>query len=119
MSTLYQNRNYDTLVFSNCQGFDPEIGVRRLYHSSAITGAPFTNGAGYKNDAVDQAFDEAAQRVDQAERTPIYNRAATQIGRDLPYLWIVENVANRAYRSSCEGLKAYTGHFAETGFCRR
>ena len=119
MNTLYSNRNYDILIFSNCQGTDPEIGVRRVYHSTAVTGAPFTNGAGYRNAAVDAAFDQAARRVKPAERTPFYAQAQAQIARDLPTIYLMENVANRAYRASCSGLKAYTGHFAETGYCRK
>ena len=119
MSPLYSGRNYDTMAFSNCQQTDPEVGTRRLYHSSAITGAPFTNGAGYKNPTVDNAFDQAAQKVNDADRTPLYAQAAAQIAKDLPYLYLIETVANRAYRSQCQGLKAYTGHFADTGFCKR
>ena len=119
MNTLYSGRNYDTLAFSNCQQTDPEIGVRRLYHSASITGAPFTNGAGYRNQAVDNAFDQAAQKVNQAERSPLYAQASAQIARDLPYLYLLETASNRAFRAQCHGLKTYTSHFAETGFCRR
>ncbi|MEJ7846450.1 MAG: ABC transporter substrate-binding protein, partial [Acidimicrobiales bacterium] len=52
-NALYGEREFDTMVVSNCQGTDPEIGVRRFYHTTAITGAPFTNGAGYSNAEVD------------------------------------------------------------------
>lgn len=119
MNALYGNRNYDVLVFSNCQGTDPEVGVRRLYHSTAITGAPFTNGAGYKNATVDSLFDQAAQKVNLADRTPLYAQIQTQVAKDLPYIYLIESVANRAYSASCHGLNAYTGHFAETGWCQR
>ena len=119
MNALYANRNYDVLIFSNCQGTDPEIGVRRLYHSTAITGAPFTNGAGYKNATVDGLFDQASQKVNLADRTPIYAQISAQIAKDLPDIYLIESVANRAYLASCKGFQAYTGHFAETGWCRR
>jgi len=119
MNTLYSGRNYDTLAFSNCQQTDPEVGVRRLYHSTAITGAPFTNGAGYKNTTVDTSFDQAARTIDDAGRTPLYAQASAQIARDLPYLYLIETVSNRAHRAQCQGLKPYTGHFAESAFCRR
>jgi peptide/nickel transport system substrate-binding protein len=118
MNARYANRDYDTLVFSNCQATDPEIGVRRLYHSSAITGAPFTNGAGYRNPDVDRLFEEGARGF-PADRTTAYRQAQQQIARDLPYLWLLETVSNRAWRSNCEGFMPYTGHFAETAFCRR
>ncbi|MDQ3569910.1 MAG: ABC transporter substrate-binding protein [Actinomycetota bacterium] len=118
-NALYSARNFDTIVVSNCQATDPEIGVRRFYHSSAITGAPFTNGAGYKNTEVDQGFEQAAQQLGEGERGPIYQRVQQQIAKDLPYLWLLETVSNRAYTAKCEGLKPYTGHFAEGAFCRR
>jgi len=119
MNTLYSGRNYDTMAFSNCQQTDPEIGVRRLYHSASITGAPFTNGAGYRNQVVDNAFDQAAQKVFQADRTPLYAQAAGQIAKDIPYLYLIENVSNRAFSAKCQGLKTFTSHFAETGYCKR
>ena len=118
-NALYSNRNFDTIVVSNCQGTDPEIGVRRFYHSSAITGAPFTNGAGYKNSEVDQGFAQAVQRTGEADRGPLYKKAQEQIAKDLPYLWLLETVANRAHSTKCQGFKAYSGHFAEEAFCRR
>ncbi len=118
-NALYSGRDFDTMVVSNCQGTDPEIGVRRFYHSSAITGAPFTNGAGYKNPDVDQHFAQAVQRTSEGERGPLYKQAQEQIAKDLPYLWLLETVANRAHSTKCQGFKAYSGHFAEEAFCRR
>lgn len=118
-NALYSARNFDTIAVSNCQGTDPEIGVRRFYHSSAITGAPFTNGAGYKNDQVDRLFVEAAQRLGEGERGPLYKQAQEQIAEDLPYLWLLETVSNRAHTTKCQGFKPYTGHFAESAWCRR
>ncbi|MDP8969537.1 MAG: ABC transporter substrate-binding protein [Actinomycetota bacterium] len=118
MTTLYRGRTFDSLIFSNCQATDPEIGVRRVYHSTAITGAPFTNGAGYQNDTVDRSFDQAARELDRQKRGQAYARAQQQLGRDLPTLWLLESVANRAFRADCEGLRPYTGHFVEFGGCK-
>ena len=119
MTDLYGGREFDTLVVSNCQLTDPEIGVRRYYHSTAITGAPFTNGAGYNSPEVDQLFDRASQTLDQSERARFYEQAQEQIAEDLPYLWLLETVAVRAHTTDCKGLRAYTGHFAETAYCER
>lgn len=118
-NSLYGGREFDTMLVSNCQATDPEIGVRRFYHSTAITGAPFTNGAGYRNAEVDRLFDQAARELDKAKRGPLYGQAQAQMAKDLPYLWLLETVSVRAQSSSCQGLKAYTGHFAESGYCRR
>ncbi len=119
MTALYGGREFDTLVVSNCQLTDPEIGVRRYYHSTAITGAPFTNGAGYNSPEVDQLFDQAAQVLDQSERAVFYEQAQEQIAEDLPYLWLLETVSVRAHTEDCKDLRAYTGHFAEVAYCER
>src|SRR5262245_13698645 len=56
--TVFKDRNFDTNVISYCNGPDPEIGVRRMYHSSQIGPAPFTNAAGYRNERVDALLDQ-------------------------------------------------------------
>jgi peptide/nickel transport system substrate-binding protein len=118
-NALYGEREFDTMVVSNCQGTDPEIGMRRFYHTTAITGAPFTNGAGYSNAEVDTLFDEAAAEIDPDTRGELYADIQELIAADLPYLWVLETVAVRAQTVDCEGIRAYTGHFLEAAFCDR
>jgi peptide/nickel transport system substrate-binding protein len=119
MTALYGGREFDTLVVSNCQLTDPEIGVRRYYHSTAITGAPFTNGAGYNSPEVDRLFDQASSVLDRSQRADFYVQAQEQIAEDLPYLWLLETVSVRAHTDACEDLRAFTGHFAEMASCER
>jgi peptide/nickel transport system substrate-binding protein len=119
MTALYGGREFDTLVVSNCQLTDPEIGVRRYYHSTAITGAPFTNGAGYNSPEVDRLFDQASSVLDRSQRADFYVQAQEQIAEDLPYLWLLETVSVRAHTDACEDLQAFTGHFAEMASCER
>lgn len=118
-NALYGQRQFDTIVVSNCQGTDPEIGVRRFYATSAISGAPFTNGAGYSNPDVDALFDEAAAEIDTNTRGELYAEIQEQIAADLPYLWLLETVSVRAQTTACEGIRAYTGHYLEAAFCER
>ena len=66
--TVFKDRNFDTNVISYCNGPDPEIGVRRMYHSSQIGPAPFTNAAAYRNDRVDALFDQAGRTVERDKR---------------------------------------------------
>ncbi len=118
-NSLYSGRGFDTMVVSNCQLTAPEIGVRRFYHSTAITGAPFTNGAGYRNPDVDRLFDEAARELDQKKRGAVYEQIQKQIAADVPYLWLLETVAVRAQPKACRDVKAYSGHFIEAASCDR
>ena len=117
--TVFKDRNFDTNVISYCNGPDPEIGVRRMYHSSQIGTAPFTNAAAYRNDRVDALFDLAGRTVERDKRTPIYRQIQEIVVQDLPYYWLVETPTTRAWPARCGGFRAWTGLFAEAAFCKR
>lgn len=116
--TVFKDRNFDTNVISYCNGPDPEIGVRRMYHSSQIGAAPFTNAAAYRNPRVDALFDEASRTVDRDGRSRLYRQIQEIVAQDLPYYWLVETLSTRAWVARCSGFKPWTGLFAETVFCR-
>ncbi|MFP5377468.1 MAG: ABC transporter substrate-binding protein, partial [Acidimicrobiia bacterium] len=116
---VFQQRDFDTNVISYCNGSEPQIGVRRMFHSSQISPAPFTNAAGYRNAEVDRLFDEAAGEVDQAARGRIYEQIQEIVAEDQPYVWIVETEGARAYDAACTGFKFQNGLFAEAAYCRR
>jgi peptide/nickel transport system substrate-binding protein len=117
--TVFKDRNFDTNVISYCHGPDPEIGVRRMYHSSQIGPAPFTNAAAYRNPQIDSLFDEASRSVDRARRTAIYRQIQEIVIKELPYYWLVEPLSTRAWAARCSGFKPTTGLFAEAASCRR
>jgi peptide/nickel transport system substrate-binding protein len=117
--TVFKDRAFDTNVISYCNGPDPEIGVRRMYHSSQIGSAPFTNAAGYRNDRVDTLFDQGARTVERERRTPIYRQIQDIVVQELPYVWLVETPTTRAWSARCGGFRAWTGLFAEAAFCKR
>ena len=119
MNGRYANRNFDGIMFSNCQGTDPEVGMTLVYKTSSISTAAFTNGAGYKNPAVDKAFADGAAQLTLAARAPFYAQAAARIQSDLPTLWIFETVSNKGHRARCTGFKHCTGLYAEAAICRR
>lgn len=114
--TVFTNRDFDTNIISYCNGTDPEIGVRRMYDSAQIGAVPFSNAAAYSNDAVDALFAEAVQTVDLDDRGELYRQIQEIVVDDLPYFWIVETEATRAYRSNCTGFTAYA-QFAESASC--
>jgi peptide/nickel transport system substrate-binding protein len=116
--TVFKDRAFDTNVISYCNGPDPEIGVRRMYHSSQISPAPFTNAAGYRNDRVDALFDQGARTVERDRRTPIYRQIQEIVVQELPYVWLVETPTTRAWAARCGGFRAWTGLFAEAAFCK-
>jgi peptide/nickel transport system substrate-binding protein len=115
--TVFKDRNFDTNVVSYCNGPDPEIGVRRMYHSSQIGPAPFTNAAAYRSPQVDALFDQASQTVDRHQRSEIYRQIQAMVTQELPYYWLVKTLSTRAWAAHCAGFKPWTGLFAEAAFC--
>ena len=115
---VFQSRNFDTTIINYCQGLDPHIGTRRMYHSDQVRRGSFTNAAGYKNKDVDDAFDGAARTNDQVVRRDLYKKFQEQVVKDLPYFWIIETPNVRAFTARCGGFRPYTGLFADTAFCR-
>lgn len=116
---IFKDRNFDLNIISYCQGTDPQIGVRRMYHTSQIGPTDFTNSSAYRNTDIDAALDQAAQTIDKAQAGAIYQRMQEIIVADLPYLWLVETVSTRAHPRNCAGFKYNSGLFAEAAFCRR
>ena len=116
---VFKERNFDTNVISYCNGADPEIGVRRMYHSSQIGPAPFTNAAAYRNPTVDALFDEASRTVEGDKRSRLYRQIQEIVVQELPYYWLVETLSTRAWSARCGGFKPGSGLFAEDAFCKR
>lgn len=114
--TVFTDRDFDTNIVSYCNGNDPEIGVRRMYISDNIAPIPFSNSSAYRNERVDELFDEAQQTVDLDERSGIYREIQEILVEELPYHWLVETVATRVYRAECSGFRG-DGHFAESASC--
>jgi peptide/nickel transport system substrate-binding protein len=117
--SVFKDRAFDTNVISYCNGPDPEIGVRRMYHSSQIGPAPFTNAAAYRNERVDALFDRAGQTVERERRSQLYRQIQEILAQELPYVWLVETPTTRAWSARCGGFKAWTGLFAEEASCKR
>ncbi len=116
--TVFTNRDFDTNIISYCNATDPEIGVRRMFTTANISTVPFSNAAAYRNPAVDALFDEAQATVETDDRAPIYQEIQEIVAEELPYLWIVETIAVRAYDADCTGFGP-SGHFAETASCEQ
>ena len=116
---VFKDRNFDTNVISYCQGPDPEIGVRRMYHSSQIGPAPFTNAAAFRNAQMDALFDEAGRTVERGKRAQVYRQIQELAVQHLPYWWLVETLSTRAWPGRCAGFKPWTGLFAEAASCKQ
>jgi len=80
-----------------------------------VKGAPFTNGAGYKNEKVDELFAKAAVETDPAKRKAMYDEVQAIMYQDLPVLQLVAmpttTVWNkRVHNLITSGVAPYTGY---------
>lgn len=116
---VFTRRDFDLALISYCKGTDPEIGVRRMVHSSAVGNVPFSNAAGYHNAEVDALFDRAATTLDEAARGAAYRAAQAILARDLPYWWLVETDFTAAWRDELSDFAPWSGQVAERAWRRR
>jgi peptide/nickel transport system substrate-binding protein len=112
-TAVFTQRDFDLALISYCNGVDPEIGVRRMYHSSAIGNVPFSNAAAYRNLDVDKLFDEAGASIDTASRGEAYRAMQRIVAHDLPYWWLVETDFTSAWRGAFVDFAPWSGQFAE------
>lgn len=113
VDTVYNQRNFDTSLISYCNGLDPDIGVRRMYVSDNIGNIPFSNGAAYRNERVDELFAAAGATADTATRAGMYREIQQIVAEELPYWWLVESRSVTAYNNSFRDFAPWTGQFAE------
>jgi peptide/nickel transport system substrate-binding protein len=116
---VFIERTFDTHFINLAQGYDPQIGIRRSYHSDQVTATTFTNAAGYKNSIVDNAFDQGVKTLDPGARFNLYRQFQAQVALDVPMVPLIETPNVRGFNAKCSGFKEYTGLFAETASCQR
>lgn len=122
--TAMKDRAFDMTFVSYCNGDDPNIGVRRQYHSTQISPVPFTNTSGLRepktspgDGSMDDLWDRAVQATG-SEASSLYGEIQTKAVKLLPMAWLAETVNNRVTRKVCQGLNHQnTGLFVETASC--
>ncbi len=108
LDLVFTKRNFDLWEHGLSTGGDPAIGIQRLYLSSNIRPAPFTNASGYRNPTVDELFAKAAGTPDQKVRTQFYHQVQKVLSQDLPVLWLLEFSDNSAWRDEFRGVHEWS-----------
>ena len=116
---VFTQRDFDLALISYCHGADPEIGVRRMVHSSAIGPVPFSNAAAFRDAEVDRLFDVAGATLDVAARGEAYRAAQRRIVAQPPYWWLIETDFTAAWRDELSDFAPWSSQFAETAWRRR
>lgn len=88
---IFTDQDYDLMVSSLHRLPDPTLGVQRLFWTkNIIKGAPWTNGSGYSNPALDTIMEAAADEADPTKRKALIKQWQQIAQEDLPILDLVE-----------------------------
>jgi peptide/nickel transport system substrate-binding protein len=110
---VFVAKNFDLGIASYCNGYDPEIGVRRVYASTNIGPIPFSIGAGFVKPQIDQLFDQASALTDRTKRAQVYATIQKTLSDDLPYFWLVDTQGYRANRAVFKGFAPQNNLFEQ------
>jgi hypothetical protein len=88
---IFTDQDYDLMISSLHRLPDPTLGVQRLFWSrNIIKGAPWTNGSGYSNPALDKIMEAAADEANPARRKALITQWQQIVQEDLPVLELIE-----------------------------
>jgi hypothetical protein len=88
---IFTDQDYDLMISSLHRLPDPTLGVQRLFWSrNIIKGAPWTNGSGYSNPALDKIMEAAADEANPARRKALITQWQQIVQEDLPVLDLIE-----------------------------
>lgn len=108
VDAVYIRKDFDLGFASFENGPDPDIGVKRTVVSSNIAPVPFSNGASYRNQRVDELFNLAASELERERRAQYYFEAQDILVRELPYFWLYEPRSAVAYRAGLQGMHTWS-----------
>ncbi len=92
--------NYQAYMLAWSGRTDPDGNIQ----SFAYTGAP-NNYSAYSNKDVDAALDEGRTKNAMPERMAAYKRAAEQLAKDLPIVYLYHRLVIIAHRERIEGYR--------------
>ncbi len=92
--------NYQAYMLAWSGRTDPDGNIQ----SFVSTGAP-NNYSAYSNKDVDAALDEARTKNAMPERMAAYKRAAEQLAKDLPIVYLYHRLVIIAHRDRIEGYR--------------
>lgn len=90
---IYTDRDFDLTTTLMGNGFDPVIGVQRLYWSKNFKpGVPFSNGSHYANPRVDSLLEQAAVERDETRRKALYREFQQIVAQELPNISLIRSL---------------------------
>jgi peptide/nickel transport system substrate-binding protein len=105
LKAIYTDWSYNITNNFTHNYSDPAIGTQRAFISTNIRkGASFTNSMGYKNERVDQLFNESGVEIDPAKRKAQYAEIQKILADELPVIFLIEIAYSHLWTKRVHGL---------------
>ena len=104
INQVYADNAFEMGLFANGMGLDPSLGAL------VVTCNAKPLAFGYCNKEVDALFERGLATADRAERAAAYKQASVILNRELPKLWLFNEVRPLAFNKRISGLAE---HFAQ------
>lgn len=102
---VFNRWDYDLCYYMFYTGPDPQIQIRRFFHSDNIRhAAAAVNSGNYVNKKVDECFDKAAKTASLEEQAKYYKEFQKLAMEDLPYIPVYETYFVQVFRKEFKGL---------------
>ncbi|NTI78668.1 ABC transporter substrate-binding protein [Rhizobium rhizogenes] len=84
---VYSERNFGLAIDAMGNGFDPTVGVQRVYWSKNFRiGVPFSNASRYENPEVDRLLEQASVEINEAKRRELFFKFQDIVNEELPVI---------------------------------
>lgn len=118
---VYTDRQFDMIIESLSNVFDPTVGVQRGYWSKNFKpGLPFSNSARYESAEADRLLEAAAIENDPAKRKALFIEFQQLVHRDIPSVDLLSPlevvIANKKLKNYAVGAEGVGSNWADAYF---
>jgi peptide/nickel transport system substrate-binding protein len=118
---VYGDRQFDMIIESLSNVFDPTVGIQRGYWSKNFKpGLPFSNSARYESAEADRLLEAAAVEMDGAKRKALWRDFQHLIHKDIPSVDLLSPlevvIANKRLRNFAAGAEGVSSNWADAYF---
>ena len=118
---VYTDREFDLIIESLSNVFDPTVGVQRGYWSKNFKpGLPFSNSAHYESAEADRLLEAAAVETDPAKRKALWKEFQQLIYKDIPSVDMISPlevvIAKKNLRNFATGAEGISSNWADAYF---
>lgn len=118
---VYGDRQFDMIIESLANVFDPTVGIQRGYWSKNFRpGLPFSNSARYESAEADRLLEAAAVEMDSAKRKALWREFQHLIHKDIPSVDLLSPlevvIASKRLRNFAVGAEGVSSNWADAYF---